>query len=175
MAARKKATRKPAGEPAFNRRKLTSGDVSFELLVKADENCDESSIRGSFASGDEKADREIADGIIRRLTDGDETAWCGVIVEARYGEHIGGASIWGNTLSDEYTAETVAEEHGLYSEALESLQREVDAADYKKAGQAVLSEFESIPEATLRSWIKRGFSTVEPLARLELARRALKP
>ncbi len=157
-------------------KRLTYADVTFEIRTEPDECCDETSIRGSFASGEpeyEKADREIADDILERLNRGDYEAWCGVIVEARHGEHLGGDSIWGNTLSREYTEDTVADEHGMRDNALAELQKEVDRAALKGAGQAVLDAIGAIPEAKLRSWIKRGYSTVSPLAKLELQRRKL--
>jgi hypothetical protein len=153
-------------------KRLTREDVSFEIRTEPDE----SDVRGSFASGEpeyEQADREIEDGIIRRLNAGDHEAWCGVIVEARYGKHLGGDSIWGNSLTESYTAESVVEEHGMLDNALASLQKEVDRAALKRAGRAVLSELETIPESTLRGWVSRGFSTVAKLARLEMKRREL--
>ncbi len=174
MATKRKRS---AAEPTINRRKLAEADVSFEVRIEADETCDETSIRGSFASGDpeyEADDRRIADEIIARLTNGDETAWCGVIVEARFEEHLGGDSIWGCCLSDDYTAETVVNEHGMRANALAALQAEVNAADAKDAGKVVLEAIEVIPDATLKRWISRGFATVVPLAKAELARRAIK-
>lgn len=157
-------------------KRLTKEDVTFEVRIEADENCSEREIRGSFCSGEpeyEQADREIADGILERLRNGDESAWCGVIVEARWGEHLGGDSIWGNTLSDDYTADTVAEEHGMHDNALAELQKEVDRAALKQADEAVLEAIGLIPEVKLRGWIVRGFGTVEQLAKLELERREL--
>lgn len=154
-------------------KKLTREDVQFEIRVEPDETCSEADIRGSFATGDDDADREQADDIIRRLRAGDETAWCGVIVEARYGDHIGGDSMWGNVLSDDYTAETVAEHHGMFDNALAALQRDIDKAALNAAGEAVLAELGNVPEAKLRYWISRGYTSVSKLARLEIKRRKL--
>ncbi len=116
-------------------RKLTAAEVTFTVTVEADEHSRESDIRGSFASGDpeyEQADREQADEIIQRLQAGDETAYCGVLCKATW-EHDGvtyegSDSIWGCSLDDTYTAAVVAEEHGLREQALDDLNRTLEAA-----------------------------------------------
>lgn len=55
----------------------------------------------------------------------------------------------------------------------EHLGRARDAEDLA-AALAVLGAVDDIPEATLASWVERGFETVLPLARAAMARRAAK-
>lgn len=104
-------------------RNLTVREVVFEVYTRADDTDLEGNV---MASGDDAADAEAEQDIRDRLNAGDETAWCGVCVRASWQcaagiDYQGDASLWGNTLSSDYTAATVAEQHGLYQEALEDL------------------------------------------------------
>ncbi len=114
-------------------RKLTAAEVTFEVTIEADD-ASEKQIRGSFATGEPDLDKQQADEILERLNHGDETAYCGVIVTATWEhdgvEYRGTDSIWGCTLSldNTYTAETVAEHHGMRDNALDDLNRTLEAA-----------------------------------------------
>lgn len=112
-------------------RKLTAAEVTFEVYTQPDD-INEREIRGSFATDEPDLDKQQADEIIRRLNDGDETAWCGVVVKATWEhdgvEYTGRDSIWHCTLGDDYTAETVAEHHGMRDNALDDLNRTLEAA-----------------------------------------------
>ncbi len=113
-------------------RKLTAAEVTFDVRIEADECASEKEIRGSFATDEPDLDKQQADEILERLNSGDETAYCGVIVTATWEhdgvEYTGDDSIWGCTLSDDYTAETVAEHHGMRETALERLNGTLAAA-----------------------------------------------
>lgn len=112
-------------------RKLTAAEVTFEVTIEADD-ASEKQIRGSFATDEPDLDKQQADEILERLNRGDVEAYCGVIVTATWAhdgvEYTGQDSIWGNTLSDEWTAETVAQEHGMRDNALDDLNRKLEAA-----------------------------------------------
>lgn len=113
-------------------RKLTAAEVSFFVTTEADEYANEKEIRGSFATDEPDLDREQCDEILERLNSGDIEAYCGVIVTATWEcdgvEYTGRDSLWGCTLSDDYTAATVAESHGMRDEALADLNSNLEAA-----------------------------------------------
>lgn len=69
----------------LNRKKIAAG-VTFELECLPED----IPVRGNaMASGDDAADREYEDEIIRRLDAGDVWAWCTVKVTARFGAFEG--------------------------------------------------------------------------------------
>ena len=109
-------------------RKLTAAEVTFEVTIEAEDQ----PVRGNFASGDDELDRADEDAIIARLDRGDVEAWCGVVVKATWefdGQTYEGVdSIWGCSLDDDYTAEAVAESHGMRDEALDRLNTELALA-----------------------------------------------
>jgi hypothetical protein len=111
-------------------RKLTAEECTFTITVEADESCTETDIRGSFATDEPDLDDAQANEIIKRLSRGDETAWCGVVVTCTFPglDYEGDDSIWGCTLSDEYTAEVVADTHGMKDVALDRLNGAIEAA-----------------------------------------------
>ena len=109
-------------------RKIRAFEVSFEVYTRPDDLEIEGNV---MASGDAAADRDAEQDVRARLEAGDETAWCGVCVKATWScaegvEYIGTAALWGCSLSPDYTAEIVAKEHDLNSEALSDLQARVD-------------------------------------------------
>jgi hypothetical protein len=104
-------------------RKLTAAEVTFEVTIEAEEMPVR---RGHFASGDAEQDKADEDAIIRRLDRGEVEAWCGVVVTATWEapdgtEYMGRDSLWGCSLDDSYTAEVVAEHHGMREQALDDL------------------------------------------------------
>lgn len=153
----------------INRRKLKESDVAFEVRVELDENGPE----GQLMSGDpdyEEADNATEAGIRERLNNGDETAWCGIIVEASFEDHLGGDSIWGNSLDNEYTAAVVVKEHGMRHNALASLQAAVNEHDRKQASNRAAIALSRASDDTL----KRAKGEWAPVAKAELARRRIK-
>ncbi len=94
-------------------------NVTFEVTIESED----IPVRGNcMASGDDAFDKKCEDEILERLENGDDSAWCCVKVTARTaGGFEGFACIGGCTLSDDYTAEQCAEEHGLRAEALDNL------------------------------------------------------
>jgi hypothetical protein len=54
--------------------------VTFSIAIEEDD----VEIEGSFASGDDKADKELVESIRRRLRNGDTWAWACVIVTATW-------------------------------------------------------------------------------------------
>lgn len=151
-------------------KRLTPADVTFEVRTEPED----IEVRGNaMASDDPDLDREVEDRIIERLNGGDYEAWCGVIVEARYGEHLGGDSIWGNTLSDDYTADTVAEEHGMHANALAELQKEVDQAALEHAERAVLNALAEVPADKLARLSTSNPVVVSRVVWLEQERREI--
>lgn len=114
---------------AFKPRVLTAADVTFEVTTEADDVHD---VAGSFATGDDALDRAQEREIIERLEAGDDSAWCGVIVTATWtdedgNEYTGSDSLWACVLTDDYTAETVAEHYDMRGEALADLNRNIAA------------------------------------------------
>jgi hypothetical protein len=117
-------------------RLLTAADVHCQISTEADET---QFVEGHFATDEPELDRENEREIIERLQQGDDSAWCGVIVEATWTSaeervdsreriYTGRASLWGCTLSHEYTEETVAKEHGLYEQAIDDLNEQLARA-----------------------------------------------
>lgn len=107
-------------------RKLTAAEVTFEVLVEAED----MPVRGHFASGDDELDRADEQAIIDRLDRGEVEAWCGVVVEATWEApdgttYTGRDSIWGCSLDDTYTREVVAEEYGMRENALDDLNQRI--------------------------------------------------
>lgn len=105
-------------------------------------------VRGSFASGDDAADKEDEDRIIRRLNRGDVWAWCMVTVTAQVEfdgvvyegtDHLGGCSYEGE---EEFKRDGYYED--MCASALDDLKRNVKAvftddikAAERRAGEAV--------------------------------------
>lgn len=153
-------------------KRLTPADVTFEVRTEPED----IEIRGNLMSGDpeyEQADRGLEDTIIERVNSGDYEAWCLVIVEARHGEHLGGDSLGGCSLSGDYTADTVAEEHGMHANALAELQKEVDRAALKDAERAVLDALAEVPEDKLARLSTSNPVVVSRVVWLEQERREI--
>ena len=107
-------------------RKLTEPEVTFTVSIEPED----MSVRGAFDSGDPDyaaEDRATEDAVIERLNAGDESAWCIVIVTAHWNGCYARETLGGCSLSESYTKETVASEHGMQSEALERLNRMIEA------------------------------------------------
>ncbi len=166
-----------------NRRKLTEADVTFTVEVLEED----TQVRGNaVASDDDAADKELEDEIIQRLENGHVEAWCCLRVKAEWTapdgtvfegvQHLGCCSFLPNDTIHKSTSAQIAEsvdDYAMKSEALADLQREVDRADHREAGQLVLEAIGGIPDKTLNRWVREGTGYV-PLAKAELVRRAIK-
>ncbi len=110
-------------------RKLTAAEVTFEVTIEAED----TPVRGNFMATDEPdLDKAEEGALLARLERGEVEAWCGVIVTATW-EHDGLTyegrdSLWGCSLNDSYTAAVVAEHHGMQEQALDDLNRTLEAA-----------------------------------------------
>jgi hypothetical protein len=102
-------------------RKLTAAEVTFEVTTEH-EVC---SVEGHFATDEPELDRKLEAEIIERLNNGDDSAWCCVVVHARWNGYEGWDCLGGCSLDDNYTLETVVEEHGMREEALDHLNRRI--------------------------------------------------
>lgn len=111
--------------------KLTESDCDFYLVIAP---CD-IPVRGNVqASGNPGLDIAAEDVILDRIRSGDSSAWCTVKCTARpkRGEHtdLNGVDYLGSvTLTDTYTAEQCATDHGMQAEALDSLNEEIAKAE----------------------------------------------
>ncbi len=166
-----------------NRRKLTEADVTFTVEVLEED----TQVRGNaVASDDDAADKALEDEIVSRLESGHVEAWCCLRVKAEWTapectvfeglQHLGCCSFLPNDTIHKSTRDQIAEsvdDYAMKSEALADLQREVDRADYREAGELVLEAIGGIPDKTLHSWV-RDRSGFLPLAKAELVRRAIK-
>ncbi len=96
--------------------------VTYTVTIEQEE-C---SLEGNvMVSGDDAADKAAEDEIRERLMRGDDSAWCSIKVTARLGDFEGSGYLGCVTLTDDYTAEQCAKDHGMYAEALEALKLEL--------------------------------------------------
>jgi len=105
-------------------RELTAAEVTFTVSVEEDHE----PVRGAFASGDPEyanADRAQEDEIIERLNRGEIEAWCYVAVKASWNGFAATFCLGGNSLSDDYTKETVVSEYCMKEEALQRLNQTI--------------------------------------------------
>ena len=110
-------------------RKLTAAEVTFEVTIEAED----TPVRGNVCASDEPdLDKAEEDAVLARLERGEVEAWCGVVVTATWEhdgvEYTGRDSLWGCSLDDSYTAAIVAESHGMQEQALDDLNRTLEAA-----------------------------------------------
>lgn len=104
-------------------RQLTRSEVDFERSTEPDDTPIEGNV---LASGDAKLDQEAEREVLERLQNDDHSAWCGVVVRARWTSaagvtYEGRASLWGCILTDRYSDADVARDHDLEGEALADL------------------------------------------------------
>ena len=122
-------------------RKLTMSDVAFTVRAEFDESYSHAEVRGSFATDDDAADDAQAAEIEARVGRGDETAWCGVIVTARWGMHEADDATWGVTLGENETADDYAKENGMFESALHELNRQLERACEPKVVGMVATKY----------------------------------
>ena len=100
-------------------RKLTDND-GVQYTVSLEE--EDLEVRGNIIdSGDAEYDRKLEDETIERLSRGELEAWCCVKVVAEWRGFTGVSYLGGCSLSEEYTKDVAADEHGMRAEALERL------------------------------------------------------
>ncbi len=105
-------------------RKLTPADVRFTITVEYEE----IPVRGAFASGDDEADRECEDAIIKRLDQGDVWAWCTVFVTATWREHEGRVNLGCCSYDDEADFKACMYYADMCAQALDQLNAELENA-----------------------------------------------
>ena len=106
-------------------RSLTANEVEFELDTEPELEPFESNAQ---ASGDDEADRKVEEGIRERLQYGDVSAWCILVVRAKWKGYEGVATLGGYSFpagqtgdqNREYAAENF---ECLKAEALADLNR----------------------------------------------------
>ncbi len=110
-------------------RNLTKEEVKFSTFLEL-EHC---RVRGNYmCTDDPEADAKAEDEILERLENNDFSAWCTLTVKAEWDDYEGYAylgccsfapDLLGSRLEKEI--ETMAEDHGMYDEALEDLNKSV--------------------------------------------------
>lgn len=110
-------------------RKLTAEEVHFEVTTEPED----IPVEGNYmwtddAEADKQAEREIRD----RLERGDDSAWCCLVVEARWKIHsakayLGGCSFTEGNTFEESMAEVSDYLEDLRSEALDVLNAKIQA------------------------------------------------
>jgi hypothetical protein len=112
-------------------------DVEFSTRILPDDTDPRGNI---MASGDDAADREAEDDVIRQLNDGNVAAWCGIVVHAEWRGFQAVASIWGCSYASEEDALAEAEAFALREEAFDSLCRKISESIAKLADRLTLEE-----------------------------------
>lgn len=109
--------------------KITEKDVTFEISIKEET----LEVRGNLiCSGDYAFDRMYEDSILRRLGEGDESAWCMIVVTAipkdvrlasyKGCEYLGACELKGGSGREiEQQAWELANMNAMKAQALESL------------------------------------------------------
>ena len=109
-------------------RKLTKDEVKFSVEIESED----MQVRGNYmCTEDPESDKKDEDEILARLERGDIFAWCVIKVTAKWEEFEGFAIIGGVSFSEDENgmkqAEIEAEEYGLHEEALDQLNKEINA------------------------------------------------
>ena len=109
-------------------RKLTKNEVKFSIDIESED----MPVRGNYmCTEDPEADKAAEDEILARLDRGDITAWCLIKVTAKWEEFEGFATLGGISYSDnedsQKQAESDADDHGMFDEALEDLNNNINA------------------------------------------------
>ncbi len=91
---------------------------------------DDSPVRGNAsASGDDEYDKLIEDGILERLRQDDDWAWCCVTVTGKFGPFTADTSLYGCSYNDK---EDFMQPGGYYDEmvdeVIEDLERQIERA-----------------------------------------------
>lgn len=108
-------------------RKLTKDEVEFSVTIESED----LSVRGNYmCTEDPEADKKAEDEILTRLKHGDIYAWCVIKVTAKWEEFEGFATLGGVSFSEnedgQKQAEMEAEDHGMFAEALEDLNKNLN-------------------------------------------------
>jgi hypothetical protein len=112
-------------------RKLTKDDVEFTITM----DLEHMPVRGNVTiSSDPEANKKIEDEILARLINGDIAAWCGIKVSVKWPEflefeefaYLGCFSFFPEK-NEQKQIEKIAEDNGLYDQALNILNLSVQA------------------------------------------------
>lgn len=111
-------------------RKLTKDEVKFELEIESEDL--HLQVRGNYmCTSDPESDKKAEDEILARLERGDIYAWCVIKVTAKWEGFEGFATIGGVSFSEDEDgdkqAENEAESYGLHEEALDQLNKGINA------------------------------------------------
>lgn len=105
-------------------RKLTLADVTVELRAEEEH----VPVRGNAMASDDELDKQVEDEILDRLARGERWAWCCIIAEARWGDHVGYASLGCCSYADEADLKQPGGYYeGMVEEALDGLNAKVAA------------------------------------------------
>lgn len=116
MASRKPKLIHHAAEPripAF--RALTESEVTFTIETEEED----------ISPFDSFDDPDMAQEVADRYDSGHTEAWCCVVVTASWEGFTGRDYLGGCSLSDDYTAETASDEHGMKAQALAALNQAI--------------------------------------------------
>ncbi len=121
-------------KPKLKIRKLRASEVTFTVSVEQDD----LEVRGNAMASDDPAfDKECEDEILANLNRGFIEAWCCILVKATWEGIEGFASLGGCSFepgSGKHVDDQVQEcirEHGLHTEALESLNASIQRQSEK--------------------------------------------
>lgn len=86
-------------------------------------------VRGNaVASGDDTFDRECENRILADLANGEDYAWCDVVVKATLGPFVGVDSLCAVSVHKESDLESMIKEYGMRENALTDLTTQIKAA-----------------------------------------------
>ena len=112
-------------------KKLTADQVEFTISVEQED----IPVRGNYmATDDPEQDKRDEDELLERIERGDDSAWCCLIVEARWRDFVGRDSLGACTLEGgsgrqvEAQAWAMADDHGMREQALADLNEEIRAS-----------------------------------------------
>lgn len=112
-------------------RKLKLDEVTVQIDVEPDPNLPCFN-EGKHAEDEE--DRRASREIRARVAQGDTYAWCRILVTVSWGEFEGYDSLGGVSLEDEADLLQTIECHGMKEEALDALQKSMEATYLKLHG-----------------------------------------
>lgn len=103
-------------------RKLTKDDVKFTIVVEPED----IPIRGNYmVSGDDAADKEAEDEVIKDFNNGNVWAWCTIRVKAHWGSFSGSDLLGGCSYKDEQDFKDDIYYEDMKKGALEDLNEQI--------------------------------------------------
>lgn len=99
---------------------LDLADVEYVVEVKQ---CDISLEGNLMVSGDDEADRAAEELVREQLRNGNDCAWCDVVVYARVGGHEGFDSLGCCSAPNRETLDQLIKDHEMHENALDNLRK----------------------------------------------------